>query len=151
MFQNYQHPRRVVPATIIVIIAAVLVFALYFQVRDRFLDPQIKTTEQAEHSTTGAACWRAALADRTEALGRAEDAENRATRRSPGTRIGTEVTISTRSQLSRYVWTPNRDGPSRCAEIRAAPADHLQLPCPKVDRGDSQQPTIMLLIAPTSI
>ena len=59
MFQNYQHPRRVMPATIMVIIAAVLVFALYFQVRDRFFDPQIKTTEQAEHSTTGMAARRA--------------------------------------------------------------------------------------------
>ena len=59
MFQNYQHPRRVMPATIMVVITALLVFALYFQVRDRFLDPQIKTTEQAEHSTTGTAARRA--------------------------------------------------------------------------------------------
>src|SRR5215831_9365076 len=29
-------------------------------------------------------------------------------------------------------------GPSRCAEIRTTPADHFQLPCPKVDRGHSQ-------------
>ena len=59
MFQNYQHPRRVVPATIMIVIAALLVFALYFEVRDRFLDPQIKTTEQAGHSTTGIAAQRA--------------------------------------------------------------------------------------------
>ena len=53
MFQNYKHPSRVVPATVVIIAAVVLVFIISFQVRDRFLDPEIKTTEQAEHSTTG--------------------------------------------------------------------------------------------------
>jgi hypothetical protein len=53
VFQNYKHPSRVVPATVVIIAAAVLVFIISFQVRDRFLDPEIKTTEQAEHSTTG--------------------------------------------------------------------------------------------------
>jgi hypothetical protein len=55
VFQNYSHPRRVVPATVMIIVTAVLVFLMYFQVRDRFLDPEIKTIEQAEHSTTGMA------------------------------------------------------------------------------------------------
>ena len=55
MFQNYKHPRRVVPATIVVVIAALLVFACGLLVRDRFRDPEIKTTEQAQHSTTGMA------------------------------------------------------------------------------------------------
>ena len=38
-----------------IIVAAMLMFVIYFQVRDRFRDPEIKTTEQAEHSTTGMA------------------------------------------------------------------------------------------------
>jgi hypothetical protein len=59
VFQNYKHPRRVVPATVMIVIAALLVFALFFQVRDRFRDPEIKTTEQAERSTTGMAARRA--------------------------------------------------------------------------------------------
>lgn len=54
-FKNYNHPKRVVPATVMIIVSAVLVFAIYFQVRDRFRDPEIKTTAQAEQSTTGAA------------------------------------------------------------------------------------------------
>ena len=54
-FQNYQHPPRVVPATIMIIVAALLVYMAYLQVRDRWRDPEIKTTEQAEHSTTGIA------------------------------------------------------------------------------------------------
>jgi hypothetical protein len=53
VFQNYEHPRRVVPAAVVIIVTALLIAAIYFQVRDRFLDPEIKTTEQAEHSTTG--------------------------------------------------------------------------------------------------
>jgi hypothetical protein len=54
-FQNYSHPRRVIPATLTLIVLAVLMVGIYFQVRDRFRDPEIKTTEQAEHSTTGTA------------------------------------------------------------------------------------------------
>ena len=42
-----------------IIAAAVLVFVIYFQVRDRFSDPEIKTTEQAEHSATGMAAQNA--------------------------------------------------------------------------------------------
>ena len=38
-----------------IIVAALLVFVTYLQVRDRWRDPEIKTTEQAEHSTTGVA------------------------------------------------------------------------------------------------
>jgi len=59
VFQNYQHPSRVVPATISVVVAGVLVIGCAYLVSDRFLDPQIKTTEQAEHSTTGMAARRA--------------------------------------------------------------------------------------------
>ena len=49
------HSPSVVPATIMIIVAALLVFVTYLQVRDRWRDPEIKTTEQAEHSTTGVA------------------------------------------------------------------------------------------------
>jgi hypothetical protein len=52
-FKNYKHPRRVVPATIAGVVSASLAVVCIFLVRDRFRDPQIKTTEQAEHSTTG--------------------------------------------------------------------------------------------------
>jgi hypothetical protein len=54
-FPNYKHPRRIVSASVMAIISAALVFVLYLQVRDRFRDPEIKTTEQAKHSTTGMA------------------------------------------------------------------------------------------------
>ena len=52
-FQNYQHPRRVIPATISVIVAALLVIGCAYLVHYRFRYPEIKTTAQAEHSTTG--------------------------------------------------------------------------------------------------
>ena len=54
-FQDYTHPRRVVPATIALIVLVVLVFAIYLQVRFRWEDPEVITTEQAKHSTTGMA------------------------------------------------------------------------------------------------
>jgi hypothetical protein len=59
LFQNYQHPSRVVPATVMIIVSAMLVIGCAYIVSDRFLDPQIKTTEQAEHLTTGTAARRA--------------------------------------------------------------------------------------------
>jgi hypothetical protein len=52
-FKNYQRPHRVIPATISVIVAVLLMIGCAFLIIDRFRDPQIKTTEQAEHSTTG--------------------------------------------------------------------------------------------------
>jgi hypothetical protein len=54
-FQNYKHPRRVIPATISVL----LVTGCAYLVRYRFRDPEIKTTAQAEHSTTGMVARRA--------------------------------------------------------------------------------------------
>jgi len=54
-FQNYKHPHRVVPATISFAVAALLAIVCVLLVRDRFRDPEIKTTEQSEHSTTGLA------------------------------------------------------------------------------------------------
>jgi hypothetical protein len=42
-----------------IIVSAVLVIGCAYLVSDRFLDPEIKTTEQAKHSTTGMAAWRA--------------------------------------------------------------------------------------------
>jgi hypothetical protein len=58
-FKNYQHPRRVIPATISVFVAMLLVIGCAYLISDRFLGPQIKTTEQAKHSTTGMAARRA--------------------------------------------------------------------------------------------
>jgi len=58
-FKNYQHPRRVIPATISVIVAVLLMIGCAYLISDRFRDPQIKTTEQAEHSTTGMVVRRA--------------------------------------------------------------------------------------------
>jgi hypothetical protein len=58
-FKNYKHPRRAVPATIALIASVLLVIVCTFLVRNRFLDPEIKTTEQAEHSTTGKVARRA--------------------------------------------------------------------------------------------
>jgi hypothetical protein len=52
-FMNYKHPRRVVPATISVVVAVVLSIVCIFLISDRFLTPEVKTTAQAEHSTTG--------------------------------------------------------------------------------------------------
>jgi hypothetical protein len=52
-FLNYEHPRRVVPATISVVVAVVLAIICVYLISDRFLTPEVKTTEQAEHSTTG--------------------------------------------------------------------------------------------------
>jgi hypothetical protein len=54
-FENYTHPRRVVPATIALIVSVVFVYAIYLQVRFRWEDPEITTTEQAKRSTTGMA------------------------------------------------------------------------------------------------
>jgi hypothetical protein len=58
-FKNYKHPRRAVPAAIALIASVLLVIVCAFLVRNRFLDPEIKTTEQAEHSTTGMVARRA--------------------------------------------------------------------------------------------
>jgi hypothetical protein len=58
-FKDYQHPRRVVPATISVIVAVLLGIVCAYLISDRFRDPQIKTAAQAEHSTTGMAARRA--------------------------------------------------------------------------------------------
>jgi hypothetical protein len=58
-FKNYQHPRRVIPAAISVIVAVLLMVGCAYLISDRFRDPQIKTTEQAERSTTGNAVRRA--------------------------------------------------------------------------------------------
>ena len=58
-FKNYQYPRRVIPATISVIVAVLLMIGCAYLISERFRDPQIKTTEQAEHSTTGKAARRA--------------------------------------------------------------------------------------------
>ena len=57
--KDYKHPNRVVPATITVIVAALLLIGCGYLVRDRFRDPDIKTTAQAEHSTTGIVARRA--------------------------------------------------------------------------------------------
>ena len=54
MFQNYEHPNRVVPATIALVVAVILSMGCVFLISDRFLSPEVKTTEQAKHSTTGA-------------------------------------------------------------------------------------------------
>jgi hypothetical protein len=54
-FKDYKHPNRVVPATVMSIVSMVLVIVCGFLVSNRFLDPEIKTTEQAKHSTTGMA------------------------------------------------------------------------------------------------
>jgi hypothetical protein len=58
-FKNYGHPRRIVPATIAVAVSMLLAVVCIFLVRDRFRDPQIKTAEQAEHSTIGIVVRRA--------------------------------------------------------------------------------------------
>ena len=50
---NYKHPRRVVPATISLVAAVMLSLVCVFLISNRFLTPEVKTTEQAEHSTTG--------------------------------------------------------------------------------------------------
>jgi hypothetical protein len=71
-FKNYQHPRRA--ATISVIVAVLLAIGCAYLISDRFRNHQIKTTEQAEHSTTGRVARRAGaqlLADQAEAFGRA--------------------------------------------------------------------------------
>jgi hypothetical protein len=52
-FKNYTPARRVVPATIALIVSVVLVFVIYLQVRFRWEEPEVTTTEQAKHSTTG--------------------------------------------------------------------------------------------------
>jgi hypothetical protein len=46
---------RVVPATISFVLSVVCVIVIYLLVRDRWIDPEIKPTEQAELSTTGQA------------------------------------------------------------------------------------------------
>jgi hypothetical protein len=43
-FKNYQHPRRVIPATISVIVAVLLMIGCAYLISDRFRDPKIKTT-----------------------------------------------------------------------------------------------------------
>jgi hypothetical protein len=53
MFQNYKHPDRVLPATISLVVAVVLSLVCVYLISDRFLSPEVKTTAQAEHSTTG--------------------------------------------------------------------------------------------------
>ena len=58
-FKNYKHPRRVVPATISLIASVLLVIGCGILVSNRFRDPEIKTTAQAEHSTTGMVVRRA--------------------------------------------------------------------------------------------
>jgi hypothetical protein len=52
-FKNYKHPNRLVAATISLIISALLVVVCVSLVRDRWRDPEIKSTEQANNSTTG--------------------------------------------------------------------------------------------------
>jgi hypothetical protein len=52
-FKNYKHPNRLVLATISLVVAALLVVVCVSLVRDRWRDPEIKTTEQAKNSTTG--------------------------------------------------------------------------------------------------
>jgi hypothetical protein len=58
-FKNYKPPRRVVPATISLIASVLLIVVCAFLVSNRFRDPEIKTAEQAEHSTTGIVARRA--------------------------------------------------------------------------------------------
>jgi hypothetical protein len=53
LFQNYEHPKRVMPATVSLVVAVMLSLVCVFLISDRFLSPEVKTTEQAEHSTTG--------------------------------------------------------------------------------------------------
>ena len=54
-FKDYRHPRRVVPAIISFILSALLAVVCVSLIRDRWHDPEIKTTEQANNSTTGVA------------------------------------------------------------------------------------------------
>jgi len=58
-FKDYKHPRRVVPATISLIASVLLAIVCGILVSNRFRDPEIKTTAQAEHSTTGMVVRRA--------------------------------------------------------------------------------------------
>lgn len=50
---------RVVPATISFILSVVCVIAIVFLVRDRWNHPDVRSTEQAEHTTTGDATRKA--------------------------------------------------------------------------------------------
>jgi hypothetical protein len=50
----YHRPDRFVLATSSLIVSVVLATAIFFLVRDRWNDPEVKATEQAEYSTTGA-------------------------------------------------------------------------------------------------
>ena len=51
----YHRPDRYVLATISLAVSVVLATAIIFLVADRWHDPEIKATEQAEYSTTGTA------------------------------------------------------------------------------------------------
>ena len=54
-FKNYRHPHRVIPATISLVVSLLLAIVCISLIRDRWNDPEIKTTEQASNSTTGMA------------------------------------------------------------------------------------------------
>jgi hypothetical protein len=50
----YHRPERFRLAMISLVISVALAIAIIFQVRDRWNQPEVKTTTEAEHSTTGA-------------------------------------------------------------------------------------------------
>src|SRR5689334_12892171 len=51
----YHRPDRLILATSSLIVSVMLATAIFFLVRDRWNDPEVKATEQAEYSTTGTA------------------------------------------------------------------------------------------------
>ena len=53
--ERYHPPNRVVPATISFILSILLVIAIVVMVHDRWSHPEVKSAQQAEHSTTGMA------------------------------------------------------------------------------------------------
>jgi hypothetical protein len=52
---SYRPPDRTVPATITLILSVLCITILVLLIHDRWNHPEIKSAEQAEHSTTGAA------------------------------------------------------------------------------------------------
>ena len=54
-FKDYRHPHRIIPATISLAVSVLLAIICISLIRDRWHDPEIKTTEQASNSTTGTA------------------------------------------------------------------------------------------------
>lgn len=53
--ERYHPPNRVVPATISFVLSVLFVIAIVFMIHGRWSHPEVKSAEQAEHSTTGMA------------------------------------------------------------------------------------------------